>query len=196
MRAAGNKIEVVARDDQHRALGEGCNPFFIQDVKAFQITAGDTSFKASPAGVNAFQKRVHGGTQINHQVGRGEQVNQNAVKVLINAVIAGAHILLKVKVASENLRVLIDRAILNHRALGIQQLLMDAQAAREKVELGMERPGFHVAVKVFQIGIVIHRLKKRLEAKPFAQDLNQGGFARANIACHNNELIHSACFPT
>jgi hypothetical protein len=72
---------------------------------------------------------------------------------------------------------------------------MDAQAAGEKIELGMERPGFHIAVKVFQIGIVVHRLEKWLEAEPFAQDLNQSGFPRADITCHNNEFIHAARFP-
>ena len=51
----------------------------------------------------------------------------------------------------------------------VDQLAMGAQTVGKEKDLGMERPGAHISIKVGQVGIFRNRLVKRLPTQAAAQ---------------------------
>ena len=73
----------------------------------------------------------------------------------------------------------------------IDQAAMNAQAMCQKEDLRVESPGFHILVKIGQIGIISFRFVKRVPLQFPAEQIHQGGFAHANIASDSDKFFHS-----
>src|SRR5882762_8844862 len=92
------------------------------------------------------------------------------------------------QVGREDMRILINGPVLDHRLgprVDLQQLV---QPAVQKEDLQVERPARHVLIKIVQVRIMIHILELRDPFVMLAQHLRQRRFACADIPRYGDML--------
>ena len=114
------------------------------------------------------------------------------VELPVHLVVARVDEALAVEVLREDLRVLVDRAVLHHRAGLVLQLELEAELVREEEELGAVGPGLHVAVEVGEVGVLLVRLEERLDVVAPAEEARQLRLAGADVAGDRDEAL--ACY--
>jgi len=139
-------------------------------------------------------------SQIDEQVGR---LNLSSHRVEELEVIFEVALLNQshfIQIGRKDGRIFVNRAILNdglHPPAYFDDLL---QALVQKVHLQVERPSAHVVVKIYQIGIVVRRLKQRFPTVMPRQQLAKRGLSSTNIARNSDmlNLVGHSCviFPT
>jgi hypothetical protein len=63
----------------------------------------------------------------------------------------------------------------------------------EEIYLQVERPGMHIGVKIWQVGIISYRFKVCAPAEPRTNPLCKRGFSRPNVSGHDYQSFrHTA----
>ena len=91
----------------------------------------------------------------------------------------------------KNLGVLVDRAVLHHRAGVVGELLVEPELVRQKEDLAVERPALHVAVEVLQERVARVRLVEGGQPEPVLQELGERRLACANVAGDGDVLARA-----
>ena len=108
-------IEIVGGDSQHRAEREVIDPFLVQIVEALQIVGCDGAFVVAPAAGDAVQQGGDGSPKIDDQVWGRQEAHHGFVQLAVGLVIALFDVPLHKQVPGEDLRILIQTAVLHHR---------------------------------------------------------------------------------
>src|SRR5690606_14423697 len=98
----------------------------------------------------------------------------------------------RVKVGSEDVSILVNRTILNDGFSALPDLKNLTETAVEEVYLKVERPSFHLMVKIVKIRVVYNVFKMRLPLEMFRQKPCQCSLSRTDIS--GNCYVHSGCF--
>ena len=182
-----DEIKVIAFDDEQRASSIMSDPALVVLVQLLEVFALNALFKGASAPRNLLDQGVDRRPEVNHQIGRLEIIGHDLEQGRIVTVVAIVHLANVMQVSGEDLGVLIDRAILDDRLAGFRHALMMLEPVRQEVDLEMERPPFHVAIKVGEVRIVIDRFEIRVPAKPIGEEPRKGGLTGADIACHSHK---------
>ena len=87
-----------------------------------------------------------------------------------------------VEISGEDMRVFVNRTVLNNRFLAVPDFPDLIKPAVEKVNLKMERPSRHVFVKILEVRIVVDRFIQRHPPVVPGKLFHQRGLAGANVA--------------
>jgi hypothetical protein len=176
------EVEVIDVDDEQFAFLVVGDPVFVAFVEALEVVDTDAAFVVAASALDVLDQRRDAGAEVNEQVGRlelrGHALEQREVIFKI-AAFHEAHV---GQVGRKNVRVFVDRPVLDHRALpplDVEYLLV---AARQEKHLQIERPAFHLQVKIGEVRVGFGVFVVDIPPKTPGKHLAQGGFAGPDIA--------------
>lgn len=156
-------IEVVYINDKQLAFLVATDPLLVMLVEVLEVLDFDVVFVVAIAPLNLLNEFGQIGAQVEQQVRRIDHANHGVEQAAIVVVITLRHQARLVQVSGENMRVFVDRAVLNDafiRRLDLLDVLGLAEAAIEKIHLQMKRPAGHIIVKILQIRIMVNVFEK------------------------------------
>ena len=102
--------------------------------------------------------------------------------VKIALIVAVGNMMALVQVGSENVGVLVNRAVLDNRFFALSDLMDLIEPAVEKINLQVERPSGHVVIKIAEIGVMVNRFVEGRPSIVLRKLLDQRGLARTDVA--------------
>ena len=185
---------MVLVHDEHLAVVVVFNPVVVLVVEPLEVQLVDVHLVFAAPLADLRGERRHARLEVDQQVGLGNERRDEPENAHVGLDVARGHQPHLVKVAREDVRVLVDRAVLDDVALRDvgEHLHRLPDAASEEIDLQVERPAVHVLVKIADIGVVA-----LLEVGPRVvtrrEHLGQRGLPAADISGYG--YIHNdPCF--
>ena len=182
---------VVHVHDQQTSLVVLADPRFVALVQAAQVVDADARFVLTAAFGDLLHQVRHAGAEVDEQVGRSDRAVHVLEQAEVVLEVPRGHQPHGVEVGGEDVRVLVDRAVLHHVpsiAADLQQLL---EAAVQEEDLEVEAPALHVLVEVEQVGVVVHRLLQQFPLVVLGEELGERRLARSDVS--GDRDVHGPC---
>ena len=139
---------MVYVDGQHLALVDVVDPVVVLVVQAREVTLVDRHLVGTAALADLVDQRGHARTQVYEQVGARNQVCRHLEDAHVGIEVARRHESHLVQICRKDMRILVDRPVLEQVAAVVQNLDRLVDAGPQKVDLQVERPSAHVFVEV------------------------------------------------
>jgi len=184
-----DEIIKLAVDRQNGAFGVFQRPLLVVAVEQAQVVGVDGVFNRTGTLLDPLNEGSHRRDQADEQRGLGQLPEDQLVQFEVGLVIPVREVVQLVQRAHKDVGILVDAAVHDGGAVGVQQGFDLLGAIAEEVHLQMEGPGAHIGVEISQVGVVVDRFVGCLPAKALAEKLGEGGFAAANIPGKDNQTL-------
>src|SRR3990172_9178445 len=184
------ELEAVSVHREDRAQREALGPLLVALVQLGEVVPRDALLVPAGAPADAVEQGGHGSAEIDDEIGRVEKGRHRVEQFGVVAEVPLVHQALQVQVAGEDLGVLVDRAVLDHRSRRGCDRLMVLEALAEEEDLQVKAPARHIGVEVRQIGVLVHDLVIGPPAELLAQQRRDRGLPRPDVPAHRYEPLH------
>ncbi len=189
VRGVVDEVEELAVDRQDGAFGVFQRPLLVVAVQQAQVIGVDRVFNRTGTLLDPFNEGFNRRDQADEQRRLGQLPEDQLVQLEVGLVIPVGEVVQVVQGAHKDVGILVDAAVHDGRAVGIQQGFDLLGAIAQEIHLQMEGPGVHIRVEIGEIGVVIHRFVGCLPAKMLAEQLGEGGLTAANVPGQDNQTL-------